>query len=82
MTTEPNDETNKSETKQQAGIRLANQRMPKLRSSLVGIGRLGDYGLDKKQIRQIEDALDRWVTEAKARLNNRKDKDEEGFKLT
>lgn len=71
----------KIETKQEAGIRLANARMPKLKLCLVGIGRLGAYGLEKKQIQQIEKTLDKWVAEAKAKLNNRQIGGEDEFRL-
>jgi hypothetical protein len=74
-------QTKETETRQQAGVRLANQRMPKLRKCLTGIGNLGGYGLDKKQIQQLEKAIDHWVSEAKARLNNRKDDGNDEFQL-
>jgi hypothetical protein len=69
------------ETKQQAGIRLANARMPKLKTALIGIGRLGDYKLGKPHISKIEKTIDKWVAEAKAKLNNRTDAEDDDFHL-
>jgi|SRR6516164_6413030 len=67
------------ESSQQAGVRLANQRMSFLQQRLESIARLGQYKLSSEQKRIITDQIHKWTSDALARLNSGKEERETFF---
>jgi len=58
------------ETPQEIGRRLANQRMPKIKKGLKGIGNLGKYKMTSDDRQYIKDHLTQWMQETFVRLDN------------
>lgn len=69
------------ESRQQIGIRLANQRMPKLEKLLEQVGNLAAYGLSAKHISLMDKAIVNWTAKVRSRLNGTERNSEETFKL-
>ena len=68
------------ETREQAGIRLAIDRMAKLKKRLKLIGNLGAYPLGPQRTEKLIQTGDQWWNDAKALLrNNNTDQNEFHF---
>lgn len=64
------EETTETETRQQAGRRLALKRMPQVKRALRRVARLGAYRMDERDVDQMIDAIDEWTRETKILLQN------------
>jgi len=69
------------ETREQAGMRIATERMPRVQKQLRLLGNIGKYPIGEARIEKLCQMLDKWVTETKVLLRNHHKGAEETFKF-